>query len=127
MTTADILRQGAVELQRRGWTQFIRHEDLTAAAGRMCAIGAIEAGAGCPWQAEIDCPDALRALAAILPPQTSRYTTPEVITITSWNNAAEQTAENVIATLELAAICAEQAARRHPVGEPAETREAVTA
>ncbi len=103
MTTPEILRAAAAEV-RKGWVRHIRHDDH----GFVCALGAIEnAVAGRTltmqeaidhWWSVVEDSDAVVTLQRVVGAQR----------IAPWNNAYDQTAENVAATMELAAICSEQ-------------------
>ena len=114
MTVPEILRQAAVEV-RKGWTRFTRED----AQGRVCALGALDraSGASRSWVAfaEYLKPEAVDALAAALGVVLARVPwvgapIPNADPIALWNNAPDQTAENVATTMEFAAVLAEQAA-----------------
>lgn len=108
MTTAEILRAAATEV-RKGWVQHY----LIDYRNRVCALGALYRVV--TGDADRRLPNdhpAIVALTAYLPADTSRWRmrpVPRDWKIADWNNAEDQTAENVALTMEFAALCAEQA------------------
>lgn len=121
MTTAETLRAAATVIRRDGWVRHKRHHP----DGGVCALGAIECTYGLTTSpihsdslmyAEIERPDAVRAVAALVPHRVRNYYPMGGIfalsgDIAIWNNAADQTAENVALTFELAALLEDEKAR----------------
>lgn len=121
MTTPELLRAAAGEV-RNGWTQGIRHDGDT---GNVCALGALENAAwkngAAPQHWADGTWDAVQALGRVIGPPHC-YGEGVTYKIAHWNNAPDQTAENVAVAMEYAALCAEQEAalareaKQEPVG-----------
>lgn len=117
MTTPEQLR-AAAGLVRGGWCQGF----LVGPNQHVCAVGALAAArfghrhyGVCAAAAESP---ALTALARALGAPDSRTSYPENWDyIVRWNNATGQTAENVAATMEYAALLIEQETTAPPVAE----------
>lgn len=114
MTTADILRESATIIRTTGWARFIRLDPFN---GGRCALGAIDKAMhldsytdGC-WKY----PAGTAAITAVVqalrlePLEVHAYDR-EAWAIADWNNDPTQTAENVAAGLEFAALYVEQQA-----------------
>lgn len=99
MTNGDCLRAAARRV-RAGWCQ-----GAMARGSRVCALGAI---AQTVWLIEADQFNHTRyeALRQIVRDALALGTTDGLV---HWNDAPDQTAENVAAGFELAAVCADQA------------------
>lgn len=130
MTTVEVLRKAAAVV-RNGWTTHTRRDGM----GRHCALGAIdvvvigeqkegdfyvfsEGFMGLrPIQPGVD---AIAALAALLPdidfPAGCDRVMRDSHKVAAWNNVGN-TAENVAATMEYAALLAEEAAKAGAAAE----------
>lgn len=99
-TTADILRAAATRV-RQGWCQHV----LFDRRGGVCALGAVAWAHGARSTDEV-----FRLPDSWQDDVTALSTTLRVhgVNIVDWNNAREQTAENVAAGLEYAALVWEQ-------------------
>ncbi len=109
VSTPDLLRAAAEEV-RKGWTRFVREDAL----GNVCALGALDRVTGVrdyvlAWSyVELAHPDLVAALARAIG-NASPDAEEQSVAIADWNNAGRQTAANVAATLEFAALCVDQA------------------
>jgi len=101
--------RAAAERIRRGWVQGSLYYD-----GRVCAVGAIVDADQrlCDVFNFTDLPAdlqlAIREVARLLKLPHSNASRTSVASITTWNDADGQTAENVAASLEYAALLFEQ-------------------
>jgi hypothetical protein len=100
--TAEVLRIAATRV-RQGWTRHTRDDGR----GRVCALGALNVGLGDhAYSFRIDGRPELSAFVADALQLPMCWSKPAAIA--NWNNAADQTAENVATGLEYAALLWEQ-------------------
>lgn len=103
MKTSEILRTAGEVMQKKGYVRFQRH-----AHNGVCALGAIEDALEAPHHSVGDSCPAVKALAAHIPGSLRLETDWRYqlsYHIANWNNSAERTAEEVIATFFAAAAC----------------------
>lgn len=116
-STIEILNEAADIIERDGWVAGTRHEYST---GRVCAIGALEraaTGARC-WgedgyrDAEESCPNAMKALAAMVKAEFPKFDCKANVggTIAAWSNSHTEAdgAKKVACLMRAAALWEEE-------------------
>lgn len=121
MTVPELLRRSGQAIREKGWAKFVRHADgvsmhsldqVVYRKGAVCALGAIEQAL---WDAKLlnpgesleSSPLGQEAVIAVGEHVAAPVRASGNYHITSWNNANERTAEEVVGTFLAAAACEE--------------------